>query len=133
VVDIELQALEGAAQTGKLVDALAAGDAVDVNDNAFGKKFPYVALPNAVAVNTVGGGTRAGAPTDPSGADPTTTPEMSIGGNNSPMSPVAMTVGAATVAAGLGAMFFTLWWRRRRGGKDKHHENPVDLTIPLQQ
>ena len=29
VVDIELQALEGAAQTGKLVDALAAGDAVE--------------------------------------------------------------------------------------------------------
>ena len=35
VVDIALQALEGAAQTGKLVDALAAGDKVDANDNAF--------------------------------------------------------------------------------------------------
>src|SRR5262249_33756241 len=31
VVDIELQALEGAAQTGKLVDALAKGDGVDTN------------------------------------------------------------------------------------------------------
>ena len=29
VVDIALQAVEGAAQTGKLVDALAAGDTVD--------------------------------------------------------------------------------------------------------
>ena len=34
VVDIELQALEGAAQTGKIVDALAAGDKVNANDNA---------------------------------------------------------------------------------------------------
>jgi hypothetical protein len=34
-VDIGLQALEGAAQTGKLVDAIAAGDKVDANDNAF--------------------------------------------------------------------------------------------------
>ena len=40
VVDIELQALEGAAQTGKLVDALAAGDKVNANDNAFGDVVP---------------------------------------------------------------------------------------------
>ncbi|WP_280265706.1 DUF4331 domain-containing protein, partial [Nocardia wallacei] len=45
VVDIELQAVVGAAQTGKLVDALAAGDEVDANDVAFGDTFPYVALP----------------------------------------------------------------------------------------
>src|SRR5690349_19962137 len=51
VVDIELQALEGAAQTGKIVDALAAGDKVDANDNAFGGTFPYLALPNGDAVN----------------------------------------------------------------------------------
>jgi hypothetical protein len=51
VVDIELQALEGAAQTGKLVDALAAGDSVNANDRPFGTSFPYVALPNAGAVN----------------------------------------------------------------------------------
>src|SRR5439155_11298727 len=51
VVDVELQALEGAAQTGKLVDALAAGDKVDANDNAFTGQFPYVALPNTAAVN----------------------------------------------------------------------------------
>jgi uncharacterized protein DUF4331 len=56
VVDIEVQALEGAAQTGKLVDALAAGDRVDANDQQFGGRFPYVALPNGVGVNTVGGG-----------------------------------------------------------------------------
>lgn len=34
VVDISLQAVEGAALTGKLVDALAAGDKVDANDVA---------------------------------------------------------------------------------------------------
>src|SRR5262249_19871522 len=39
VVDIELQALEGAAQTGKLVDALATGDSVNANDHPFGKSF----------------------------------------------------------------------------------------------
>jgi hypothetical protein len=50
-VDIAVQAVEGAAQTGKLVDALAAGDKVDINDNAFGDSFPYVALPNQGAVN----------------------------------------------------------------------------------
>jgi hypothetical protein len=59
VVDIEVQAVEGAAQTGKLVDALAAGDQVDANDQQFGDRFPYVALPNGAGVNTVGGGGRA--------------------------------------------------------------------------
>ena len=48
VVDIALQAVEGAAQTGKLVDALAAGDKVDANDAAFASTFPYVALPGNV-------------------------------------------------------------------------------------
>jgi hypothetical protein len=52
VVDIELQALEGAAQTGKLVPELAAGDKVDTNDKAFAQKFPYVALPSNTAVNS---------------------------------------------------------------------------------
>ncbi|MBA3652817.1 MAG: DUF4331 domain-containing protein [Actinobacteria bacterium] len=51
VVDIELQALEGAAQTGKLVDALAAGDGVNTNEVAFGSSFPYVALPHTDSVN----------------------------------------------------------------------------------
>ncbi|MFB7299239.1 DUF4331 domain-containing protein [Streptomyces rubiginosohelvolus] len=51
VVDIELQALEGAAQTGKIVPALAAGDAVDTPYREPGDTFPYVALPNTAAVN----------------------------------------------------------------------------------
>jgi len=55
VVDIELQALEGAAQTGKIVPALAAGDRVNVNDSAFSASFPYVALPHTASVNGAGG------------------------------------------------------------------------------
>jgi hypothetical protein len=53
VVDIALQALEGAAVTG-IVKPLAAGDGVNKNDHAFGKTFPYVALPNTKAVNQAG-------------------------------------------------------------------------------
>ncbi len=65
VLDIELQALEGAAQTGKIVPALAAGDGVNASDHAFGRHFPYLALPNTAAVNraeadTPGGGVGAG-------------------------------------------------------------------------
>ena len=51
VVDIAIQALEGAAVTG-IVPALAAGDGVNTNDHPFGTTFPYVALPNTAAVNT---------------------------------------------------------------------------------
>ena len=51
VVDIGLQALVGAVRTGKIVEPLAKGDAVDSNDVAFGDTFPYVALPHESAVN----------------------------------------------------------------------------------
>ncbi|MFI5755887.1 DUF4331 domain-containing protein [Streptomyces sp. NPDC051569] len=51
VVDIELQALEGAAQTGKIVPAFAAGDGVDTPYRRPRSSFPYVALPNTAAVN----------------------------------------------------------------------------------
>jgi hypothetical protein len=50
VIDIALQALEGAATNG-IVKPLAAGDGVNANDHAFGKTFPYVALPNTASVN----------------------------------------------------------------------------------
>jgi hypothetical protein len=53
VVDISLQALEGAVTTNdqgmatgvKIVPALAAGDRVNYNDKTFQKTFPYVAIP----------------------------------------------------------------------------------------
>ena len=51
VVDIAVQALEGAVTNG-IVAPLAKGDNVDRNDHAFGATFPYVALPNVAAVNT---------------------------------------------------------------------------------
>ncbi|WP_203702474.1 DUF4331 domain-containing protein, partial [Asanoa iriomotensis] len=56
VVDISLQAFEGAAQTGQLVPALAAGDKVNVNNVPFGDTFPYLALPSNVAVNQIDAG-----------------------------------------------------------------------------
>ena len=51
VVDIGLQALEGAATNG-IVEALATGDGVHANDKPFSTEFPYVALPNSNSVNT---------------------------------------------------------------------------------
>jgi hypothetical protein len=51
VVDIAIQAMEGAAQSGQLVQALATGDKVDANDVGFEQHFPYVAVPSNTAVN----------------------------------------------------------------------------------
>jgi len=51
VVDIEVQAVEGAAQTGKLVDGLKTIDSVDRNDREFSATFPYSALPHVDSVN----------------------------------------------------------------------------------
>jgi hypothetical protein len=53
VIDIGVQALEGAAQNG-IVQELAAGDKVDANDRKFDASFPYLALPNSHGVNTRG-------------------------------------------------------------------------------
>ncbi len=51
VVDIAIQAVEGAAQSGKLVTGLLAIDSVDRNDREFGATFPYLALPHVDSVN----------------------------------------------------------------------------------
>jgi Domain of unknown function (DUF4331) len=59
-IDISLQAVEGAAQSGTLVKALADGDKVDANDQDFEVRFPYVALPHADAVNTQAAGAGGG-------------------------------------------------------------------------
>lgn len=85
VVDIEIQVLEGALEPDdfqpaalssdagpqlrsvEIVDALAAGDAVDTNDVPFETAFPYVALPHAGS--TPGNGGLGGATTS---APPTT-------------------------------------------------------------
>jgi hypothetical protein len=90
VLDIELQALEGAALTG-IVDALKAGDKVDANDNAFGASFPYVALPNGIAVNT----------------------QTSNG--PSTMNNVIMSASGAAAAGSVA--FLAMWWSRRRNNR----------------
>jgi hypothetical protein len=125
VVDIGLQALEGAAATGKIVDAIAAGDKVDMNDNQFTNAFPYLALPNGVGVNTLGkGGDGNG------GIPPVMTPEPSasaqVTGSNPDWMPIAFSsIGAAAVVGGF-ATFFTLWWRRRHPKVDSPEANPTD-------
>ncbi|MET7421998.1 DUF4331 domain-containing protein [Dactylosporangium sp. NPDC005555] len=118
VVDIAVQAVEGAAQTGKLVEALAAGDKVDANDNAFGGEFPYLALPNGVSVNSPvskGGsaaGTSGGSPSaTAAAAQPDTTPSAFESGTGM----TAVAVSTSAIAAGLGTLLFVGWWRRRRG------------------
>lgn len=55
VVDIAVQAMEGAAVSG-IVPALAAGDKVNANDKPFGASFPYVALPGNTSVNQTSSG-----------------------------------------------------------------------------
>jgi hypothetical protein len=115
VVDIAVQAVEGAAQTGKLVDALVAGDKVDANDNAFGGSFPYLALPNVGAVNK-GGGTGApagsdGHPGETPEANPSTTPASFASTTPAAMTTVAVATSAVAVA--LGTLLFLGWWRRR--------------------
>jgi hypothetical protein len=136
VLDIEVLALEGvydvtdfpnnvpADRVAAGVAALAAGDAVDVNDNDFSNVFPYVSLPNTEAVNG-GGGTGGGglspvppapAPTPGGGAaTPSTTPVASApgqypvggvdtgaGGWDETLMP-ALTGGAALLLLGAGA------------------------------
>jgi hypothetical protein len=121
VVDIELQALEGAAQTGKPVAALAAGDGVNANDNPFGKSFPYVALPNEGAVNK-GGGTgnqaQSSAVVHP---QPGSTPpaERNVGtaaiaDSSSATLNTAITATVGAVAVALATMLIVGWRMRRR-------------------
>jgi hypothetical protein len=139
VVDIELQALEGAAQTGKLVSALAKGDGVDANDNAFSSTFPYLALPNVGAVNK-GGGTGAGAQTNAIGAahvqPQTQAPSSSAApAERAPSTApaavsrpsthnVGLTIAGATGGAGVAALVLLggAWFMRRR--------RPVPVTPP---
>ena len=65
VVDIEIQALEGAVRTGEIVKPLAAGDGVNTNEKEFGSSFPYLALPTSGSEKT-GLGVRGNAASSPS-------------------------------------------------------------------
>ncbi|MEU8896376.1 DUF4331 domain-containing protein [Nocardia sp. NPDC048505] len=106
VVDIELQAVAGAAQTGKLVEALAAGDEVDANDVAFGAAFPYVALP-APARSVADSAAPGIAPAAAQSA-------VADGMSWMPVAAGGAAVGALLVAGGGGWLLM----RRRRGGID---------------
>ncbi len=101
VVDIELQALEGAAQTGQIVQPLAAGDAVNMNDRPFGATFPYVALPNEKSVNNVNGAPNSG------GALP-------VAGVRSPSNPTGLLVPAAGILSVVALMGAAARRTRRR-------------------
>jgi hypothetical protein len=101
VVDIELQALAGAAQSGIIVPALVAGDKVDSNDRQFEQKFPYVALPNNTAVNA-------------NTSDAGVTPSASII-EEMPAGPMIGGAAGALALAGGG-----LWMWRRRQSRPKH-------------
>jgi hypothetical protein len=122
VVDIELQALEGAAQTGKLVDALAKGDAVNANDDAFGSSFPYVALPNVGAVNKSGGtraaptATKAIGPAPAKSAAPAEPSASTTAAASPSTSNVGTTVAGAVGGAGAAALVLMggAWLIRRR-------------------
>ena len=101
VVDIEIQAVEGAVSVDKsgaptgvnLVKPLAAGDGVNQNDVAFSDSFPYLALPKSgSAVNPGKSPSGAmGTGVDPSGG--------------SPLVPGAIG-GLGLLLAGLGALLF---------------------------
>jgi hypothetical protein len=131
VIDISLQAVEGAAQTGKLVDALAAGDKVDANDVDFLSQFPYVALPgNATAADALGaagppaaGGTtsdniaegaRGSGGSGASGAETTEIQVQPTAASSSWMNDLQ----ALWLAGGFGAVVLVgavaMWFRRRR-------------------
>jgi hypothetical protein len=119
-VDIAIQAVEGAAQAGKLVDALATGDKVDANDNAFAGDFPYVALPNVGAVNKGGGtgpGMSVGAAQQPAPGPSALTPSPAAAISTDDGNWVTP-LSAATAAAILGAVaslatLLLMGWRRR--------------------
>jgi uncharacterized protein DUF4331 len=127
VIDIEVQAVAGAAQAGKLVDALAAGDGVNANDVAFLDEFPYVALPgNETRADTAGSKPSAIAPSDTGsggagsgdteGATVPTATDSWVGNAafSSMMVPVA--VGSAIGGALLVGSVVALAVRRRRTG-----------------
>ena len=115
VVDIELQALEGAVRTGELVEALAAGDGVNANDKEFDDSFPYVALPHSGSVgleSRQGGSNPSGGVAAGAGGTATTNvagPATTGSSTSVPVVPAAVAgLGVLVAAAGV------LTLRRRR-------------------
>ncbi|HEX8497202.1 MAG TPA: DUF4331 domain-containing protein [Actinomycetales bacterium] len=121
VIDISIQAVEGAVTVNpdgspkavNIVKPLAAGDAVNVNDKAFGKTFPYVALPHSGS--RVRPGSAAAAPA-PAAAPVPMTPQGPMNTGVRLVNDMSPAIPAG--AAGLGALFamagVVLFRRERR-------------------
>ena len=109
VVDIGIQALEGAVRTGQLVEALAAGDGVNENDVAFGEAFPYLALPHGDAVNSGASGAGGAESANTSGATPSGGVAAGAGGTAGrdfgSTAYLAAVLGFAGIALAIGAAF----------------------------
>jgi len=116
VVDIEIQALEGAVRTGKIVEPLAAGDGVDANDLAFESSFPYVALPHSGsgtgATDPEGGVTAGGGGTATTAPDRRSAAVQAPAEEGSDMSSLALL--AAALGTGLAAFGGVILRRNRR-------------------
>jgi hypothetical protein len=111
VVDIELQALEGAVRTGEVVQALATGDGVNTNDREFGERFPYVALPHSGSTgleSRVGGSGSSNSPSGGVGAG--------AGGTAGINSSLAVPGAVAGLGVLLGALAVVTLRRARRAG-----------------
>ncbi len=126
VVDIGLQALEGAVRTGKIVEPLAEGDKVDENDKAFGPSFPYVALPHSgskvragsttAGLQTPSGGSNAGA----GGTAGETSTEASAGAQAAPTAAGTVATTSPLLPAGataLGVGFLAVGLAQLRRGR----------------
>ncbi|GAC1444312.1 MAG: DUF4331 domain-containing protein [Mycobacteriales bacterium] len=106
VVDIELQALEGAITKG-IIKPLAAGDGVNANDVAFGASFPYVALPHSGSATTARGtssGSTSAAASSAAGAAPAGSVSTGFGGSSHhlPVLPITVAlVGLALAGSGV--------------------------------
>ncbi|MDQ1688732.1 MAG: hypothetical protein QOK42_1707 [Frankiaceae bacterium] len=116
VIDIALQAVEGAAQTGKIVEPLKAGDAVDQNDVAFDTTFPYLALPHEASVNENGGTAANGATTSSSdGSSATASPTAGAKAGFGGAAHRNLLLGAATLLTGSLMLGLGAVSRRRTG------------------
>jgi uncharacterized protein DUF4331 len=112
-IDISIQAVEGAAQEGKLVEALAAGDAVDANDQAFEAKFPYLALPNVNSVNTSAKGGDKGSADKASANGEKVLKVSRISAQTGPLGSTSTFLGAGALAALLGGGAIYMYRRRQ--------------------
>ena len=116
MVELELQALEGAVKVDKsgaptgvtLVKPLAAGDGVNANDVSFGSTFPYIGLPHS------GSGTAAtGRASSPHGAMNTGAQIESSSNNSATLA--GFGAGIGVLLAGFGSLLVRR--DRRRAGK----------------